>query len=238
MKTIILNDVIYHDSEPLELGVEHEFIIADPENPTTIVFEIKKVGYYMDLHPESIMHWLLKYYEEIQNDLDNSPNSVCQKGCCDCCANDFEISITEYFMILKYLGIKYGEETIKQYSEIAKKSMSASQCIFIDSTDGSCSIYEVRPLVCRKYGLYDYTHKNCEKLTPDRDLLPDKPDTLEGTAFFRHSAFPMKKMCCPPKRIVHWFGNLEDGQLASQRMKDLFHASFHEPSDVFIETLL
>lgn len=192
---------MHQETKPLEFGVGYELIITDPEISRSIVFQIKKVGYYMNVHPESIMGWLLKYYAELQTDLDNSPNSVCHKGCCDCCSNDFEISITEYFMILKYLGIQYGDECIKQYSHIAKKSMSSSKCIFIDCTNGACSIYEVRPLVCRKYGLYDYTC-NCEKLNPNKDLLKDIPDTSKGTLYFTHSAFPKKRVMCPCKRIV------------------------------------
>lgn len=237
MKMGILNDIMNHETEPLELGINYEFIITDPETSRNIVYEIKKVGYYMNVHPESIMNWLLKYYADIQKDFDNSPNSVCHKGCCDCCTNDFEISITEYFMILKFLGIKYGDDYIKQYSDIAKKSMSSSKCIFVDCTNGACSIYEVRPLICRKYGLYDYTNYNCEKLNSDKDLLTYKPDTSNGTFCFKHSVLSKKEIMCPCKRIVHWFGNLKDGQLASEKMKKLFYASFNEPSDVFVETL-
>lgn len=91
--------------------------------------------------------------------------------------------------------------------------------------------------VNRKYGLYDYAHDNCEKLNSAKDLLTDKPDTSNGTLYFKHSALPNKEIVCPCKRIVHWFGNLKDGQLASEKMKKLFYASFNEPSDVFIETL-
>lgn len=222
--------------QPLNINENYEFVITDPEIARNIVFMIKKVGYFMDIHPESIMQTLLDYYEKIEKDNDISLNTVCHKGCYECCTNDFEISITEYFMILKYLGINFGYDYIQQYSDKAKKSMSSSSCIFIDCTNGSCSIYEVRPLVCRKYGLYDCTY-NCDKLDAERDLLPNMPDTSKNVYFFQHSLMPNKKIMCPNKRIVQWFGNLKDGKLATERMKNLFYASFNKSSDVFIETL-
>lgn len=195
MKKTRFAEISKMEFQPLNINENYEFVITDFEIAENIVFRIKKVGCFMDIHPESIMQTLLDYYEKIDKDNNVSPNMVCHKGCCKCCTNDFEISITEYFMILKYLGINFGYDYIQQYSDKAKKSMSTSDCIFIDCTNGACSIYEVRPLM------------------------------------------PNKKIMCPNKRIVNWFGNLKDGKLASERMKNLFYASFNKSSDVFIETL-
>lgn len=236
MKEKRLSEISKMKFHSLDINKSYEFIITDPEIAENIVFIIKKVGYFMNINPESIMQTLLNYYEKIEGDFAVSPNTVCHKGCCECCTNDFEISITEYFMILKYLGIKFGQEYIKHCSDKAKKSISSSNCIFIDCTNGACSIYEVRPLICRKYRLYDCID-NCDKLNSKKDLLPDAPDTSKNVYVFQHSLIPNKEIMCPNKRIVHWFGNLKDGKLASERMKNLFYASFNKSSDVFIETL-
>jgi Fe-S-cluster containining protein len=226
----ILNDLQF------DLNKDYELIIIDPETDVKTRIRIKKVGYFVNINPESIIHTLINYYDAIENDNKHSPNITCHKGCSDCCSNDFEISITEYFMILNYLGIRYGQDYLEQCSKKAIASHSASNCIFIDCTNGSCSIYEVRPLVCRKYGLYDCSI-NCKKLDEESELLFNAVSTDENTLFFRHSSLPEKKFACPPKRIVHWFGNLKDGKLASEKMKKLFYESFNGSSDTFVETL-
>ena len=67
--------------QPLNINENYEFVITDPEIARNIVFMIKKVGYFMDIHPESIMQTLLDYYEKIEKDNDISLNTVCHKGC-------------------------------------------------------------------------------------------------------------------------------------------------------------
>lgn len=67
----------------------------------------------MQVNPHGIIADLQRYFEEIEHDAMVSPNAVCHKGYCDCCANDFEISIIEYFMILRFLNVRYGEAYVQ-----------------------------------------------------------------------------------------------------------------------------
>lgn len=221
----------------MNLGVPYELVLTDPDGDRNVTIQIKKVGENMPINPKSILACLQKYFDEIERDAAVSPNTVCRKGCCGCCSNDFEISISEYFMILRFLNIKYGEDYVQSISEKAKMSFHADRCIFVNCTDGSCSIYEVRPLTCRKYGLYE-EFGGCSKLDPNIDLLPATRDTSKNTLFFQHSKFPQKTFACRPKRIVHWFANLQNGQPVSEKMRDLFYQSFTGTTDEFIQTLV
>lgn len=211
----------------------YELVIPRIDTSENLIVRIRKVGFFEEMNEKSVMKALADYFETIENDLAKSPNQTCHKGCCECCTNDFEISISEYFMILNYLNIKYGSDFVKSVSEKAKISFSSDKCIFIDSTNGSCSIYEVRPLVCRKYGLYK-TKFYCDKLDYDKDLIQYTHDTTVNTLCFNHR-ITGQKIAPIPKRIIQWFSNLKNGELSNERMKKLFYASFNESIDCFIE---
>lgn len=227
-----------HDNlkEDFKLGEWYELVIPRIENSETLIIRIRKVGYFEKMTNDCVMKVLLDYFQKIEQDSKSSPNTTCHKGCCDCCENDFEISISEFFLILDYLGVKYGTNYIKSVSEKAKSSLTSNECIFVDTTNGSCSIYEVRPLICRKYGLYKM-QVFCDKLNYNKDLISYTHDTTINTIFFKHSMID-KKIFLTPKRIVHWFANLKNGELSTERMKKLFYASHNETVDSFIEILL
>ena len=65
----------------------------------------------------------------------------CTPGCHKCCM-DFSIFPVEFFSILK----ETGNKKIK-FRNIADEG----ECSFL--TDGLCSIYESRPIICRTHGL-------------------------------------------------------------------------------------
>lgn len=222
-------------AEVLDLNKWYELYFPNTDNSDIRMIRIKKVGYYTEMTNDSIMNTLLSYYKQIEQDFSISPNETCHKGCNDCCTNDFEISITEYFIILNYLGIKYGKEFIKKVSERAKISLNAEKCLFVDTTNGACSIYEVRPLVCRKYGLYQ-SICNCPKLRED-ELLDVKRDTSLNTIVFNHSK-TNKKIIPTQKRLVQWFANMRDGDFSSEKMRALFYASSNNSADTFFEIML
>jgi len=221
----------------MRLFVPYELVLVDPDGANNAVIQIKKVGAEMRENPKSVIADLRRYFDEIEQDAKASPNAVCRKGCCDCCSNDFEIGITEYFMILRFLNIRYGKDYVQKVSEKAKISLSSDRCIFINCTDGSCEIYEVRPLICRKYGLYR-EFGGCDKLDPNKDLFPSTRDTFKNTVLFQHPAFPQKNFMCRPKRIVHWFGDVRNGAPLGKKMQELFYKSFNETADEFIQSLV
>lgn len=219
-----------------ELYAPYELELVDPCNGN-VTIQIRRIGENMQTEPQSILAELQRYFDEIERDAAASPNKVCRKGCCGCCSNDFEIGISEYFMILRFLNIRYGEDYVQSISEKAKISFPADKCIFVNCTDGSCEIYEVRPLVCRKYGLYG-EFGGCSKLDPARDMLPFTRDTSKNTILFQHPNYPNKTFSCSTKRIVHWFANLRDGKPTGEKMRELFYKSFTRPADEFVQTLV
>lgn len=124
--------------------------------------------------------------------LSNNINFICKKGCNSCCSEYFYISRTEYFGIKNYLEknnidikplIDKSKELLeklktKSYDEYLKLNTkkinysdeyfldnefisSFEPCIFLEQ--GLCSIYPVRPFICRFYGTSAY-YNFCNKL--------------------------------------------------------------------------
>lgn len=67
----------------------------------------------------------------------------CGKGC-DLCCIGFSIFPVEFYYILNELKKKNFEPEMKQETE-------NDVCVFLKN--GSCSIYELRPIMCRTHGL-------------------------------------------------------------------------------------
>lgn len=111
---------------------------------------------------------------------DNKLKFKCKPGCCECCSQCYCVSETEFIQILDYIKRNWTKEeiealinkadrqwdTIKEdYSEIAKilqntvplkelyqlnRMKMPFPCLFLNNN--MCSIYQVRPLVCRIHG--------------------------------------------------------------------------------------
>lgn len=190
---------------------------------------------FSDFNPQSIIATLTHYYEIIDNDMKCSNNHTCKKGCCKCCAADFEISITEFFMILNHLKVNFGDEYLKKVCTKAKQAKPSGQCIFVDESTGACSIYEVRPLVCRKYGLYRVnTSADCKLLDPEEELLPNEkyPNTTENTIYFTLPGLK-KKIQLLPKRIDYWFSS----KTTDAKTMMLFRSAFQDNAADFVGKL-
>lgn len=237
MKNMQLIEMNSISSPDMELNVPHELVLASPEDDSKVIIQVKKVWESMQINPQSVLAGLQKHFDEIDRDAADSPNTVCRKGCCGCCSNDLVISISEYFMILRFLNIRYGEAYVQKVSKKARISVHENNCIFVNCTDGSCSIYEVRPLICRKYGLYRQAG-GCSRLDSEKDMLPFTRDTSENTLFFHRSDFPKRAYSCPAHTIVYWFSKLQDGKPISEKMRKLFYKSFSGTVDEFIQILV
>lgn len=223
-----------------EFGKWYDLIFLDIESSEKRIFQIRRIPLNItdqeEMNPDSVMAELFRYYEKIQTDSRSIENHVCKKGC-SCCTNDFPISIIEFFAILGYIGIQYTDDFILEMEKKAKISLHAPQCIFVDDTDHSCKIYEVRPLICRKYGTYEfYTH--CPKLKGNANLSPKHIDTSANTLCFESNVLPEKKIMLPPKNLVNWFAGLKNGKLRTQRLRDSYDASYHMKIDDFIQIFL
>ena len=77
----------------------------------------------------------------------------CKKGCSHCCYIKVEISAIEAEYIEKSLGIKQNPHPIET-------NCFGTPCPFLK--DNSCSIYELRPFVCRKHVVLFDNPKWCD----------------------------------------------------------------------------
>lgn len=66
----------------------------------------------------------------------------CAKGCSECC-DDISVLPIEWYLLRKWLTEQPRE--LLYYGE--------NRCPFLHKADGSCSIYAMRPIICRIHGL-------------------------------------------------------------------------------------
>ncbi|MEG0429949.1 MAG: YkgJ family cysteine cluster protein [Hydrogenoanaerobacterium sp.] len=122
---------------------------------------------------------------------ENNVKFFCYKGCSDCCDEYFYISESEYLAIRQYVaahGVSNHQAAVEQRQKLKdsypnefdkllspvvqadsfddnKVPKGFAPCIFLK--DGACSIYPVRPILCRLYGvsrsyaLCKYIFKRC-----------------------------------------------------------------------------
>ena len=75
---------------------------------------------------------------------------ACTQGCHDCCAPNLSVTQVEAEMIKGFLKARpFRVENIKKLIE--SNPHHSTRCEFLKA-DGLCSIYEVRPLICRSHG--------------------------------------------------------------------------------------
>ncbi len=101
----------------------------------------------------------------------------CGKGCSQCCNKIFSITLLDSFIIKKYFTTLSEEEKSflknkarlykeksKAFKAEAKKDLDfISPCPALDD-EGSCMIYEARPVICRRFGTPIYDYKNPAKI--------------------------------------------------------------------------
>jgi Fe-S-cluster containining protein len=114
----------------------------------------------------------------IDSFLKNIPKFPCKKGCSSCCSipvsiNNFEAE--EYALLIKN-GHKINKKKYElqekiDYSDKQKPFEIFSfdnQCIFL-TDNGECSIYTIRPLICRTFFVTD---QNCPEIFVNSETIP------------------------------------------------------------------
>ena len=100
----------------------------------------------------------------------------CKKGCSFCCYINVDITKEEAILLIKV----YKESNIKldinylknQQFDRNKIPYNERACIFLNKKDGSCLVYENRPLACRKYQVMNDPDKcNTEKYSALRTIV-------------------------------------------------------------------
>ena len=94
----------------------------------------------------------LKVQEKTQEiEQRNTSSIVCKKGCSGCCRSGLSVSPIEFDFISSFLVER--PETLKEALEAESDlRKSPGSCGFL-TLSGSCSIYEVRPIICMSHGI-------------------------------------------------------------------------------------
>jgi Fe-S-cluster containining protein len=209
-----------------------------------------------DVYEKSVFAGLLKVINAVENERAAAGSPKCCYGCNDCCADYFNISVTEFFAILRHL--KIGGSDIAQYVRMARirtegivmpdgiddrfRVPNWPICIFVNDTDGKCEVYSVRPLLCRLYG-------NAAGIT---DCAKINSDEEAQAALFIHNPYidivsNIDRFKAPNGQIfegkarplIVWFGELSDeGEFRSLKMQNLFKAFTNSPISEFVRLFL
>lgn len=86
----------------------------------------------------------------------------CRKGCSKCCSQIFKITAIDGWIInrhIKTLPIA-EKERLKQK---ARNYKPGEPCPALGN-EGECTIYEARPVICRRFGMPIYDYKNPERI--------------------------------------------------------------------------
>lgn len=110
------------------------------------VSSVKKMG---RIH--AFIDWLIE-------DLSIPQLAVCQSGCAHCCKIDVEIGVIEAAYIADKQGLTLLDKKKREHSGYHLKD---HYCQFLDQSNGKCTIYEIRPIVCRSFYAFDNS-KFCE----------------------------------------------------------------------------
>lgn len=143
---------------------------------------------------------LIEIYRQIDNEARspasrNKVKFICKKGCFECCSDYFYVAKIEYTTILHYLKstgtdilpiISSCEEKLQQfktshheeYTSLKNNDYSmftdtsnikVSNCPFLGSNN-ECLVYDVRPLICRLYGI-SHSYGVCNKIKKQSSML-------------------------------------------------------------------
>lgn len=85
-----------------------------------------------------------------------------------------------YYQLLESDGTKDQEALIKQVEHASNKKRTSFPCVFLE--DGMCSVYDVRPYICRAFGNshvsddYNLNFEVCEVIPGSKTLVNESPN--------------------------------------------------------------
>lgn len=133
------------------------------------------------------------------------PKTECQAGCAYCCGVRVEATDPEVFLIARELRKRPAAqvnaliERLKNRAATAEMDDLRSDCAFLENH--LCSIYEVRPAVCRK--AHSLSAKCCRELAPeipqDLGLLLGAEALMRGTSDAYHEV----GLCAAPHELCN-----------------------------------
>ncbi len=109
---------------------------------------------------------------------ENKP--ACKRGCSHCCHQRVEVTAPEVFVIARALATATTEQRGRLYAAAERHASLSSRehflqqcaCPFLD-VNGACSIYDARPLACRRSHSLDV--EVCRRLVADPTLRVNIP---------------------------------------------------------------
>ena len=135
-ETLILADPTVADESnvSMELTLLGEVDIMGRNDKCFCGSDKKLKHCHPNINEQSIVAKLLHSYYMI--DIRNSmAKTVCIKGCADCCTEDFQVKLWEFFAILEYLDIGrgYNKEMAEQLKQ--KALVTHGSCIFLEQKE-------------------------------------------------------------------------------------------------------
>lgn len=120
-----------------------------------------------------------------------SPPIACKKGCSHCCFQIVGISVAEALTIAEHVAANYSEEELSSLLARMEAHLAAQSSLplgepFIHAcpflVDDACSIFTVRPLVCRGFESFDAEACRAFKQAPGQVVVerPLLSRTLSG----------------------------------------------------------
>lgn len=158
-------DLLAKSIEVAELR-RNSFIKAVPTELLKREDEIEKKLISENSSKRTKLHKIYHLMEELGQI--RAPYIACDKGCSDCCKMNVKISQIEANHIADKIGIQ-SKQLPSSRTYKSDKFMGVP-CVFLK--EGSCSIYEIRPFVCRNHASFDATPYWCE---PENSLHAEMP---------------------------------------------------------------
>lgn len=131
---------------------------------------------------------VLKTWQNMESGLyDFTVDGKCS-NCGECCSNYLPVSDKEINAIRRYIK-QHGIKEIKHFLPTAKPATDL-QCPFRSDLEKKCTIYPVRPAICRDF--------QCDKprkhITADREMYNGKYGVISMKAVFYGTKTPMDEM--------------------------------------------
>lgn len=110
----------------------------------------------------------------------------CRKGCSKCCSQIFRITALDGWIISEHIK-SLPKERQRELKQKAQRYKQGEPCPALGN-QGECTIYEARPVICRRFGMpiYDYKTPNnvhaCElnfkdgEEILDNELIPNQTE--------------------------------------------------------------
>lgn len=120
-------------------------------------------------------------YEYVERYFSGAKNLVaCKKGCAYCCHGRVWVQQVEADLIADTYGLKIARILEITDEDTFPVRDSSRPCPFL-SADLACTIYEVRPLVCRTHFNFEPTNELCQYENSEKPMpLLDRHKTIPG----------------------------------------------------------